>query len=328
MRNIKVIEKIDTFCTSKYKGGFREHLGASEIGHPCTRYLWYKFRWAAKASFNGAMLRLFQRGHDEEEKLLKYLNGIGCETFSVDETGKQYSFGDLGNHFRGSLDGVAKYVPDFAPDEPVLLEFKTHNLKNFGKLLKLFDKDSLEKAFPQHFAQMQVYMHYFGLKNGLYLAVCKENDALFAKKVPFDGSASKWIEKAKAVIFEPTAPLKISKTSSFFRCVFCTFKNICHNSEVAELNCRTCAFSTPQPEGGWICERKTNYASAEAGVYRNDTPCEDHIYLPEMIGGTEVLQMGEGNKGPFLRLKNIFTDEIIIHGPQFVKSKELGIPSF
>ncbi len=42
----------------------RKHLGASQIGHPCLRYLWYQFRWCAesKTSFDGRMLRLFETG--------------------------------------------------------------------------------------------------------------------------------------------------------------------------------------------------------------------------------------------------------------------------
>ena len=63
----------------------RTHLGISEIGEDCKRKLWYKFRWVAfETHLMVRMLRLFKRGHREEEKFINYLEGIGCrvERFS------------------------------------------------------------------------------------------------------------------------------------------------------------------------------------------------------------------------------------------------------
>ncbi len=33
--------------------GFREHLGASLIGKPCSRALWFDFRWVTASRFSG-----------------------------------------------------------------------------------------------------------------------------------------------------------------------------------------------------------------------------------------------------------------------------------
>ena len=43
--------------------GFREHLGASLIGKPCGRALWFDFRWITPSRFSGRMLRHCAR-HD------------------------------------------------------------------------------------------------------------------------------------------------------------------------------------------------------------------------------------------------------------------------
>jgi len=46
------------------QGDFRRaHLGASLVGHSCTRFLFYSYRWVAPPRFPGRMLRLFDRGH-------------------------------------------------------------------------------------------------------------------------------------------------------------------------------------------------------------------------------------------------------------------------
>jgi hypothetical protein len=46
--------------------GFRLHLGASLIGKPCERSLWYDFRWTTVAQHPGRLLRLFETGQLEE----------------------------------------------------------------------------------------------------------------------------------------------------------------------------------------------------------------------------------------------------------------------
>jgi hypothetical protein len=38
----------------------RLHLGGSEIGRECDRALWYRWRFAARAEFDGATVRFYQ----------------------------------------------------------------------------------------------------------------------------------------------------------------------------------------------------------------------------------------------------------------------------
>ena len=50
--------------------GFREHLGASLIGKPCERALWYDFRWVTVSRHEGRILRLTFLGADTYAPLL------------------------------------------------------------------------------------------------------------------------------------------------------------------------------------------------------------------------------------------------------------------
>lgn len=61
---------------------FRDHLGASLIGHSCNRYLWLTFRWAVMPKFEGRMLRLFNTGNREEVRIAEELRGIGVELYT------------------------------------------------------------------------------------------------------------------------------------------------------------------------------------------------------------------------------------------------------
>ena len=78
-RQIK--DEIDSWCVYHFDDGARSHLGASEIGNSCSKYLWLKFRHTFYQKFDGRMQRLLNRGHFEEPRSLSYLEGIGCKVY-------------------------------------------------------------------------------------------------------------------------------------------------------------------------------------------------------------------------------------------------------
>src|SRR5690606_7775081 len=115
--------------------GFRDHLGASLIGKPCARALWYDFRWAAPARHPGRILRLFETGQLEEARLVRDLRATGATGLEVDpEPGRQFGVEAHGGHFAGSLDGVALGLLE-APKTWHLLEFTPHSAKSFAVLV-------------------------------------------------------------------------------------------------------------------------------------------------------------------------------------------------
>ena len=67
---------IDAYHESK-KEKPRPHMGVSLLGHPCDRWLWLSFRWAIQEDFPGRILRLFRRGHHEENWIVQDLRAIG-----------------------------------------------------------------------------------------------------------------------------------------------------------------------------------------------------------------------------------------------------------
>ncbi len=195
--------------------GFRPHLGASQIGKSCERALWYDFRWATPAEFPGRILRLFETGQLEEARLVKNLRRIGATVLEVDpETGRQWRVEAHGGHFGGSLDGVALGLLE-APKTWHVLEFKTHSAKSFRELVA----KGVVEAKPQHWAQMQVYMHLTGLTRAMYLAVCKDTDDLCVERVRADADAAeRLMAKAGRVINAARPPARISEDPAWFEC--------------------------------------------------------------------------------------------------------------
>jgi hypothetical protein len=228
----------------------RSHLGASLIGKNCERELFYTFRWAKQGQFEGRMLRLFARGAREEQAFVDYLKQAGIHIWDRDSDGQQFRVIDFDGHFGGSLDGLAQLVPTLDPNELVVVEFKTHNLKSFIELQQF----KVKIAKPQHYGQMQIYMGKRGLRNALYLAVCKNDDKLHAEIVPFDLlDYEKLLAKAKRVIYARTAPPRIASSPAYYECKFCTFLRICHYGESPAKSCRSCRHSCASKDATWFC---------------------------------------------------------------------------
>jgi CRISPR/Cas system-associated exonuclease Cas4 (RecB family) len=258
----------------------RKHLGASLIGRQCARQLWYVHRWVKKELFTGRMLRLFERGQLEEERFVALLKNAGATVYEVDpQSGKQWRIVDVDGHFGGSCDGVAVNVPQLPAGMACVLEMKTHNSKSFTKL----KKDGVAKAKPEHVVQLQTYMLKLEIEVGLYLAVNKDNDELYAEFVALDRSiGERAIRRAQSIIYSEQGPPRISNSPGWFECKFCTFTDICFRKEVPEVNCRTCCHATPGPEGAWTCAR----GNPQAGDKQQG--CPEHLFNPYLLNITRV----------------------------------------
>jgi len=250
------------------KDDFRSHLGASMIGRECPRELWYNFHWAKAPSFEGRMLRLFNRGHLEEPRLVAMLQMIGCQVWCHDENGNQFRISDVGGHFGSAIDAVIEGCPDL-PNHPILGEFKTHNDKSFKKL----QTGGVRAVKMEHFVQMQIYMNKLNLRYALYLAVNKNDDMLYGEIVEYDPTvAQQYLERAHRIILQNTIPARINESIAFYKCQFCDFKRICHMNEEPAMNCRTCAGSVARPDGTFVCMKHQATLPKEVQL----TGCQDY----------------------------------------------------
>lgn len=277
-----VHKAIDAHFEQGQEASYRRHLGASVVGDKCARSVWFHFRWTVNNQFSGRMLRLFQRGHQEEARFVSYLEAIGAQVWTVNaSTGKQFQVTDCGGHFGGSCDGVASGLPGIG--HPVLLEMKTHNDKSFAEL----KKKGLKSSKPRHWKQAQVYMRGLDLRGCLYMAVNKNDDDLFLHYFERDDTEGRALaQRASSLIFTDQAPPRISDSPSWFECRFCDYNKVCFGSAMPEVNCRTCAHSTPEQNGTWSCRfgRSEISAMPEKG-------CEMHVYNPTFFPHATVTGM-------------------------------------
>ena len=254
----------------------RPHLGGSMLGHHCERWLWLSFRWAVREPFPGRILRLFRRGQNEEATVVADLRAIGCEVVDQMADGSQWRV-DFGKHVSGSIDGMITQGLPEAPKAKHLLEIKTHSKKSFDDLEKKAVKDSK----PQHWAQMQVYMHGTGVDRALYAAVCKDDDRYYFERVHYDKDASEaLIKRGHSVTMADRLPPPISTDPSWYQCKFCAAHDFCHGSKQTEqINCRTCAHYTAQPDSTSHCARWDAVIPVDA----QRQGCESHVVHPDLI---------------------------------------------
>lgn len=276
MKATKTQLLIDKAIIENADSGHRNHLGASIIGDSCSRKLWYTFRWAKKMKHPAQLHRLWDRGHKEEDRIVKWLRDAGITVWEVDENGNQFRVSGSHGHFGGSSDGVGLGIPDLPEGIYVLLEFKTHNYKSFAKL----KKEGMVKSKPQHHVQMQVYMFLMGLPYGLYVAMNKNDDHMYTEIVKLDEDLARmYLSRADRIIFETEAPPRIKDDPTWFECGWCDFKYICHHQAPADVNCRTCEKCTPVDDGKWSCKLNQEVEQLKhAG-------CSNHKYFPDMVGG-------------------------------------------
>lgn len=269
-------------CEDAYRGAespYRSHLGASVMGRPCARELWYLFHWTATEQVKASVLRLWNRGHLEEGRMVALLRMIGVDVYQHTPDGKQQRITDHTGHYGGSLDGELEGVPDI-PNERVLGEFKTHGQKSYDKLVA----EGLHDSKFDHYIQMQQYMRKRGLRWGLYLATNKNTDELYAEIIELNPAlADRYLQRAAMIIWAEEPPPRISNSPAWWQCRFCTFRPQCHYGAPVARNCRTCAHSSTVL-GGWRC------ALAPAGVLTprevQEVGCKQYKGAPWTSGHT------------------------------------------
>lgn len=260
------------------ESGHRPHLGASLIGHSCERNLWLTWRWAKAQRWEGRMLRLFDDGKRAESRFVEELRGIGVQVWDCDDALRQHRVSALGGHFGGSVDAVVLGIPE-APKTPHVAEFKTSN----DKLFKALTKNGVRKSKPMHFAQMQTYMGLMQLDRALYMVENKNDASVYTERVEFDAEEfARIMQRAERILRTVEPPARLSDDADYYECKWCNHHALCHGTSVPEVNCRTCAHSTPVMDGdggAWTCDLER--VSIDEDTQREG--CTGHRYIPILL---------------------------------------------
>jgi hypothetical protein len=253
----------------------RPHMGVSQLGHHCDRWLWLSFRWAILPNFPGRIKRLFRRGHNEESTIVSDLRNIGIV---IKNTGDDQKHIDYGCHVGGSLDGIIESGIPGSFKKKHIAEFKTHSKKSYDDL----EKNGVEKSKPMHYVQVQIYMYGAMIDRALYLAVCKDDDRIYTERVKLNKDiAEKYLTRGKNLAMATALPAGISTNPSWYQCKCCNAFKFCHETEKIEVNCRTCKNSTPLANNTWNCDHWNSIIPLD----NQYTGCENYVIHPDLVKG-------------------------------------------
>ena len=225
-------------------------IGASSIGDLCLRSIWLSWRGYDDKKFGGRMLRLFQTGHLQEERIQEDLKNAGFQVWTHQEDGNQFTYTDDTGHFVAKLDGVIKGVIG-AEKTPHDLEIKTHSAKSYDEV----KKKGVEKAKPVHFYQMQAGMMYSKLTRALYVALCKNDEDYHIERVKPDSAIREEIQRKITTLVNATIPPQgVSSDGGAYDCRWCDMKEVCTGAKKPIRTCRSCQHAVViLTEGKWGC---------------------------------------------------------------------------
>ena len=235
----------------------RQYLGISSIGAECLRQTFFTWRFAKRQVFAARLLRLFNRGNQEEPRFIDLLRGAGFKTIDVDlANNRQFEIVWFEGHVKGHCDGFS-----FINGEWHLLEMKTANNKNWLKFQRSKD---LEVANYQYYAQMQAYMDGFKVSKGLFMVVNKDNDNIYLEFIkPNKETVASIKENCVSLCMASRIPERCSQNGSYYKCGFCWYKDICFNNEIIKPTCRMCQHVELEKEGKWKCKKIKTFLHIE-----------------------------------------------------------------
>ncbi len=289
-RSDPTLQAVDVALEASAESRPRRYLGMSEIGHPCRRRLWYRFRWSWFDSFDAATLKRFEDGHDQEAKQIKRLRLVdGVTLHTVDpSTGEQFGLSDHGGHFKGHMDGAIHGLLQ-APKTWHVWEHKSTEEKTVNKLDKLKgehgEKQALAAWNETYHAQAQCYMHYTEMERHYLTCSTPGGRRTTSVRTNYEKeTAEKLIDKARAIIKSSEPLERLSEKPEFYMCKWCEQAPVCHYGKVAEVSCRTCAHVTPGIDDGetwgrWSCAFHRKDLTTDEQV----EACHQHVFIPALI---------------------------------------------
>jgi hypothetical protein len=170
-------------------------------------------------------------------------------------------------------------VPE-APKTMHVFEAKSMNDRAFKALLKA---GCVREGKPEHFAQVQTYLHCQGLTRALYLSVNKNTDELYCERIEYDALfATQLMLKAERIVTSDRRPA-CSCPVYFLKAGYGCAPN---DGLMPARSCRSCLHVTFHLDGD---------ARVSCGRHNRDlcldeqrAGCPQHLFNPDAVPGEQT----------------------------------------
>ena len=211
-----LIEKINELLVNKRcNEKQRDYIGASEIGHPCARKVWYSYNQKENKSISEKLLMTFEIGHYIESMVIDLIIGARITMMTNFNT-------------KGITGTIKGHVDAFIVDdngEAYVLEIKSACNTQFN----IFKNKGVMGWKMQYYAQVQAYMGMNGVNKAILLAINKDTSEMHEEIIDFDAVYYNELNsRAEYIINAKEPPERINKNPCFFICKTCPFVRECH----------------------------------------------------------------------------------------------------
>lgn len=225
LTQIDLSKLILTAVASRPDDPLRTYIGASSIGHPCARRIWYDFHSSPKTPFTPNTRVTFDVGKILEGNVLDYIALAVEKEPSMqlirpsEENHFLYCFESEVPLFQGHMDGIL-----IVDGKPCVLEIKTAKSSRFTA----FKNKGLQVFSIGYYAQLQAYMGMRGYKHAVLIALNKDSSEFHHEWVVFDPYYySELCTKAAMIVDAVEPPVRINRNPTYFVCTTCNYKRTC-----------------------------------------------------------------------------------------------------
>ena len=216
--NLSIIKNIEENL-SKEIDEPRPYIGASSIGNPCERAIWYGLHQSESKIVTEKQRLTFEIGRRLEAMILDLINIDNMFMRSnIYLECKEYPL------FQGHCDAVLYDSITFKPI--LLIEIKTAKDSSFNT----FVKKGLRLWYPEYYDQVQSYMGMSDVHECYMLVLNKDTSELAEELVLYDEiHFMGLVEKAKKIGMSADMPKRINESASYFKCKYCFYNKVCHD---------------------------------------------------------------------------------------------------
>lgn len=200
------------------------HLRASNLGHPCERYLFLLIKhWDEQKPHDAGLQSIFNLGNTLEEHTIKNIKEAGYEVFTP--TQRSWQLDVKGGIITGREDIRIKDENG----ELIPVEIKGLSPNEWGKLNSVDDFLKSKKPWVQGYpAQLFTYMYHFEKEKGFFALTNKLTGETKFIEVPFDYERGEaYLQKAERIYAALEADTPPKACDDISTCENCQLAHIC-----------------------------------------------------------------------------------------------------